>query len=218
MNEREQFWAGEFGNEYNRRSPGDERSNYHFFEAALNLGAHRRRPGHPVRPASIVELGCGTGANLRALHSLVPVCDLAGVEINAAALDQAMRYPAAANWFHHGSILDWMPPRTWELAFTKGVLIHIAPEDLPAAYDTLWAASSRYILVAEYFNPKPVEVPYRGHAGRLWKRDFAGDLMKRFDLALLDYGFVYHGDANPQDDINWFLMEKRGEHGTATAA
>ena len=29
------------------------------------------------------------------------------------------------------------------------------------------------------------------------------------DLRLIDYGFVYHRDPNfPQDDLNWFLMEK----------
>jgi len=30
------------------------------------------------------------------------------------------------------------------------------------------------------------------------------------DLQLIDYGFVYHRDPNwPQDDLHWFLMEKR---------
>ncbi len=31
------------------------------------------------------------------------------------------------------------------------------------------------------------------------------------DLELLDYGFAYQRDPNfAQDDITWFLMEKRG--------
>ena len=30
------------------------------------------------------------------------------------------------------------------------------------------------------------------------------------EMQLLDYGFAYHRDPNfPQDDITWFLMEKR---------
>jgi hypothetical protein len=34
-------------------------------------------------------------------------------------------------------------------------------------------------------------------------------LNKYPDLQLVDYGFVYHGDANfPQDDVTWFLLEK----------
>ncbi len=75
----------------------------------------------------------------------------------------------------------------------------------------MFASASRYILVAEYYNPQPTEIAYRGHSGRLFKRDFAGELMDRFpDLSLVDYGFVYRRDANfPQDDLTWFLMEKK---------
>lgn len=215
MNEREAFWAGEFGNAYNRRSPGSDDANYRFFQHALNIGMNRRRPQLQIKPETIVELGCGTGSNLRVLHRLLPAADLAGVEINEEAAGQASGAPAAV---YLDSILNWAPPREWDLAFTKGVLIHIAPEDLPAAYDTLWAASSRYILIAEYYNPTPMEIPYRGHAGRLWKRDFAGELMDRFDLKVLDYGFTWRRDEAPQDDITWFLFQKRGEHGKSIAA
>jgi spore coat polysaccharide biosynthesis protein SpsF len=54
-------------------------------------------------------------------------------------------------------------------------------------------------------------VSYRGHADRLFKRDFAGEMMDMYpDLFLVDYGFAYRRDPSfPQDDISWFLMEKR---------
>ena len=112
---------------------------------------------------------------------------------------------------HHTSLLEFTPPRPSDLVLIKGVLIHLNPDRLPQAYDLLHAASARYVCVAEYYNPSPVAIPYRGHTDRLFKRDFAGELMKRHaDLRLLDYGFVYHGDLNhPQDDITWFLLEKR---------
>ena len=66
------------------------------------------------------------------------------------------------------------------------------------------------MLIAEYYNPTPVEVTYRGHSRRLFKRDFAGELLSAYDdLQLVDYGFSYHGDpVMPQDDITWFLLEK----------
>ena len=46
---------------------------------------------------------------------------------------------------------------------------------------------------------------------KLFKRDFAGELLDAFpSLDLVDYGFVYHRDPNfPQDDMNWFLLEKK---------
>ncbi len=91
------------------------------------------------------------------------------------------------------------------------MLIHINPDELENVYDKLYQSSNRYICMAEYYNPTPVMVPYRGNENKLFKRDFAGEFMERFqDVKLLDYGFKYHGDSQfPQDDATWFLMEKR---------
>ena len=65
-------------------------------------------------------------------------------------------------------------------------------------------------LIAEYYNPTPIKVEYRGHKEKLFKRDFCGEMLDQYsDLTLLDYGFLYHRDNNfPQDDISWFLIEK----------
>ena len=54
-------------------------------------------------------------------------------------------------------------------------------------------------------------INYRGHENRLFKRDFAGDILAVYkDLELIDYGFFYKGDpAFPKDDITWFLMKKQ---------
>lgn len=90
------------------------------------------------------------------------------------------------------------------------MLIHINPEYLEQMYDVLYKSSRRWILVGEYYNPTPIEIAYRGHEGRLFKRDFAGELMDRYPLLkIVDYGFVWHRDAQfPLGDMTWFLMEK----------
>ena len=74
----------------------------------------------------------------------------------------------------------------------------------------MYRASRRYVLIAEYYNPAPVAIPYRGHENKLFKRDFAGEMLERYtDLHLVDYGFAYRRDpVFPQDDISWFLLEK----------
>ena len=47
------------------------------------------------------------------------------------------------------------------------------------------------------------------HQNKLFKRDFAGDLIDSYGLKLIDYGFIYKRDNwAPQDDITWFLLEK----------
>ena len=91
------------------------------------------------------------------------------------------------------------------------MLIHINPDHLSVAYDRLYTSSQRYILVCEYYSPVPVAISYRGHDDRLWKRDFAGEMMERFpELRLVASGFLTrHHQYWPQDDQNWFLLEKK---------
>lgn len=198
--EQEVAWAGEHGNDYNRRAPGNEEANYHLFKKALYCTG-------PV--ASIVELGAGQGANIRALQRLYPNAELAAVELNQDAAGVLGRTTKCSRVIN-ASVLDWEPDRTWDLAVTKGLLIHIHPDELGMAYEVLHRAAGRWIMIAEYYNPTPVNVIYRGRDDLLWKRDFAGELLERYsDLRLAGYGFVYHRDAAPQDDLTWFLLEKQ---------
>ena len=198
----EEFWAGSFGSEYIERNRSDSlhASNLAFFSRALE------RAG-PIR--SCVELGANIGMNLRALRELYPDIRCNAVEINAEAATQLAELIGDKNVFR-GSIAEWSVSGSSDLSLVKGVLIHLNPALLPIAYERLHEASSRLVLIAEYYNPTPVEVSYRGHAGRLFKRDFAGEMLDRFtDLRLIDYGFCYHRDPKfPQDDVSWFLMEK----------
>ena len=53
-------------------------------------------------------------------------------------------------------------------------------------------------------------VEYRGYSEKLFKRDFAGEMIDKFpSLEIVNYGFSYHRANFPQDDITWFLLEKR---------
>jgi pseudaminic acid biosynthesis-associated methylase len=158
---------------------------------------------------SVLELGANVGLNMVAMRALLPHAKLSAIEINESAYRRLAQIPGVSA--HHASILDFQPTEPVDFAFTSGVLIHISPDELPTVYRKLYQASSRYIAVAEYYNPSPIEIPYRGHSGRLFKRDWAGDLMDlHADLSLLDYGFIYHRDpAFPADDISWFVLAKR---------
>jgi pseudaminic acid biosynthesis-associated methylase len=197
----EAFWAGYFGDDYIGRNAGPSllAANTALFARILNAA-----PG--IR--SVIEYGPNTGSNLLAIRSLLPGAALTGVEINRKAASILRR--AKGIEVFEGSILSFDRPGVWDLSFTKGVLIHIAPGRLHRAYDVLNRTSARYIAIAEYYSPRPAAVAYRGHRGKLFKRDFAGELLDRFPgLRLVDYGFVYHRDRSfPQDDLNWFVLEK----------
>lgn len=203
-NEQDAAWRGNHGNDYNRRSPGNEQANYMLFRRALRHDGL----GFPLEPASILELGAGTGANIRALARLVPQARIDALEINEQACQVLMTTAPVSN-VHCFSALEWQPSQRYDLVLTKGFLIHIAPENLPLVYAMMVRAAARWILICEYYNPTPLAVAYRGQSNLLWKRDFAGDLLERCpELVLRDYGFVYRRDRHPQDDLTWFLLEK----------
>jgi pseudaminic acid biosynthesis-associated methylase len=197
----EDFWAGSFGDEYSDRNVGAGwiAANTALFSRILE------RTGHV---GSLIEFGANVGLNLRAIDILKPGIELDAVEINAMAAERLAAWGRAR--VHQKSVFDFEPDRTWDLALIKGVLIHINPDRLGDVYDLLYRASRRFVCVVEYFNPTPVALPYRGHEERLFKRDFAGEMLDRFpDLRLVDYGFRYRRDPNfPQDDVTWFLMQK----------
>lgn len=200
--DQEGFWAGEFGNEYNQRNRGRAllASNLSFFTKALHATRHL---------TSCIEFGANIGMNLRAIQLLYPGIDLHAIEINQSAAHELAEI-VPVNQIYQGSILEFQAEHSWDLVLIKGVLIHINPAELPGVYDKLAASCGRYLLIAEYYNPSPVSINYRGHSDRLFKRDFAGELMDRHPVfKLLDYGFAYRRDPNfPQDDITWFLMER----------
>ena len=148
--------------------------------------------------------------NLRAINEIDSSVNLSGVEINRHAA-QVLSDSLPGSDIHVDSFLEFKSDCKWDLVFCKGVLIHIAPDRLRDAYDALYRHSNSHILIAEYYNTTPIEVPYRGHTERLYKRDFCGEMLDKYaDLSLVDYGFIYHRDSvfHYYDDVTWFLLKK----------
>jgi len=201
--EQEAFWAGEFGTGYIERNQGKAL-------LAANLSFFSKVFKQVGKPDSILEFGANIGMNLKALKLLFPEVNLSGIEINKEAADELAKVIPLENVFN-GSILEYNAEAKFQISLIKGVLIHINPEVLPLVYKKLYDSSSKYILIAEYYNPSPVTINYRGNSDRLFKRDFAGEMLETYsDLKLIDYGFCYKRDmVFPQDDITWFLLEKK---------
>jgi pseudaminic acid biosynthesis-associated methylase len=200
--EQEAFWAGKFGDEYIGRNTGDQL-------IGSNAAMFSKLIANCTGAESLIEVGANVGLNLMAIRHLCPKWLLDAVEINAGAVKRLQDW-GGANKIHHCSILDFESDQQWDVVLVKGVLIHINPDYLPRVYEKVFKASKRYIFLIEYYNPTPVEVNYRGHSGRLFKRDFAGEMLDRYsNLSIVDYGFVWHRDpAFPQDDVTWFVLEK----------
>lgn len=203
--EQENFWMDEFGDHYIERNNSKEliASNIHLFSNIISKTKGIK---------SILEFGSNIGTNLIALGNLIPECELSAIEINKKASQIAVNNIGKNLKMYNQSILDFEIDYKRNLVFTKGVLIHINPDELQNVYEKLYQSSNQYILVCEYYNITPVNVVYRGFDNKLFKRNFCGEIMEKYpDLELVDYGFAYHKDASyycKQDDITWFLMKK----------
>jgi pseudaminic acid biosynthesis-associated methylase len=190
------LWRSEFGRAYTERNDHDKP------ERAAAWG----RLLDDVAPTRVLEVGCNVGWNLVYLDRL-GVPELYGVEPQAIAVERARAREPRFNVLH-GTAFE-LPFRDgyFDLVFTSGVLIHIAPDSLGAALDEIYRASRRWIVAIEYDGPSEQEIPYRGHTGALWKRDHGAAWQSRYP-ALRLIRRLELGAAQGYDDCTAHLFEK----------
>lgn len=203
-------WKGEFGREYTDRNTLDGkeldelyRKNYGLTRTEINENFLRE----VSRDASFLEVGCNTGNQLSLLRQM-GWPNLSGIELQPYALAIAQtRIPGIS--LKQGSALALPYADTsFDVVFTSGMLIHIAPQDLPRVMDEIYRTSRKYIWGLEYFAPEVTEVTYRAHCALLWKMDFARCYLERFpSLELVqEQQLPYVGSANV-DTV--FLLRKK---------
>lgn len=194
----ERLWAGEFGTTYADRNPVVQDRRAGFWDGLLER--------HPIR--SVLEIGCGQGANLAPIARRLDPADVWGVDVSALAIDRARRNapginvrlgPARQLPFADGFV---------DLAFTVGTLIHQPEESLSGVIAEIVRCSRRFVLWAEYHALATEEVPYRGIRGSLFRRDYAAIYAASYpDLAVIESGFLDENDGF--DRVTWQLLEKR---------
>jgi pseudaminic acid biosynthesis-associated methylase len=190
----ERLWSGTFGDSYTERNIRSGDGRRPFWSKVLNE--------FPV--ARVLEVGCNVGANLRWIaddHQAV------GIDVNHGALLELRKLAPRALPVRSAALQLPFPDATFDLTFTAGVLIHQSPESLSDVMREIFRCSRRYVLCAEYFSAEPVEVPYRGETGALFKRDFGGLYQELFPkLVIRSSGFLARAEG--WDDVTYWLFEK----------
>ena len=193
----EQLWSGEFGDDYVDRNLDAYAVREGFWRDVLtNAGAR-----------SALEIGCNVGGNLRWIADVLGPGAACGVDINRKALSilHADRPDIDAVW-SPARDLPFRDAR-FDLVFTMGVLIHQPDSTLPIVMHEMVRCSRRWVLCGEYFAEGSEEVPYRGHAGALFRRDYGTLFRELFpELTLARQGFL--GKDEGWDDITWWLFER----------
>jgi trans-aconitate methyltransferase len=187
------LWAGPFGNEYHvRNGEVDWKARLPFWNSALEF----------TTPGSVFELGCGPGWNLQAIATIAPNTELHGADVNMSAVNEARGQGFEVQHIGLHGIEGLYPPRSMDLVFTAGCLIHVPPSELERTMKSLIDLSAKYVLAIEYDADVEEEVEYRGQKGALWKRPYGG-LYMGLGLTLLSTG-----EAGGFDNCTYYLLEK----------
>ena len=192
----EKTWKGKFGANYSIRNKGIKKN---FLRKIIDK---------KIKIKSVFEFGTNIGNNLDIIKSINKNTLTSGVEINQFASEIARK---KGHKIINKSIFELEnAKKKFDLTMTIGVLIHVNPHQLKFIYKKLFEYSKKYILICEYFNDKPVTIKYRGKFNLLFKRDFAKEIKDKYNLKIVDYGFVWSEDKNyNMDNYNWFLLKKK---------
>lgn len=204
-------WKGDFGREYSDRNTFDADAldslylkNYGVTRTEINESFLR-----DIRSdASFLEVGCNTGNQLILLQRM-GYPNLSGVELQRYALETARARTRNISLMEGSALALPYDDATFDIVFTAGVLIHIAPADLPRAMDEIHRCARSYIWGMEYHADDVTEVNYRGNSGLLWKMDYARGYLERFaDLELVREQRIPYLENGNVDTV--FLLRKTG--------
>jgi len=204
-------WKGDFGREYSDRNTFDPVRLDQLYRK--HYGVTRREINETflrdiAKDASFLEVGCNTGNQLLMLQQM-GYSNLSGIELQPYALEIAIHRLPGVRLKLGSAVALPHDDSSFDVVFTSGVLIHIAPKNLPRVLDEIHRCSRNFILGMEYYAPNVTEINYRNHSDLLWKMDFARCYLERFpDLELVkEQRFPYLENANV--DTVFLLRKKR---------
>jgi len=202
MNKQETFWRDTYSKEYiSRNSEFD-------IDSGVKAWGIMLRNTEAI--SSVLECGSNIGRNINILNHVLPSATKSIVEISPDAFNiVTQRYKLATA--QNCSIIEAdFPLHSFDLVFTTGVLIHIAPENLIQNLSKIYSLSRRYILFCEMFSRVPKTVHYKNEDDLLFTRDYGRFFLDNFEVRIVDYGFLWghYFDTAGFDDGNFWVFEK----------
>jgi pseudaminic acid biosynthesis-associated methylase len=207
--EQVQEWSGEFGKQYTDRNfmTLDEMENlwignYGFSRKHMNEKFLKDIP----LDARILEVGSNIGNQLLCLQK-AGFTNMYGIELQSYAVEISKSRTKNINIIE-GSAFD-IPYKDgyFDIVFTSGVLVHIAPQDIDNVLDEIYRCSKRFIWGAEYYYDQYINVPYREKNALMWKGNFSKMYLERFNkLYLVKEEFMKYLKNDNVDVM--YLLEK----------
>lgn len=206
----QEFWKGNFGKEYTDRnffSNLEWESFYLRTWGKTKMEINSDFIGNLPRDLRILEVGCNCGLQIDCLQQM-GFKDLYGVDIQSYAIKRAKAAFPGLNILNASGFDLPFKDNFFDVVCTNGVLIHIAPNDLPIIMNEIYRTSKKYIWGFEYFSDTIKEINYRGHNNYLWKADYSKLFMDQFaDLKIVKKELYPYQDASGNTDL-MYLLEK----------
>lgn len=205
----ERMWNGPFGRRYIERHPttveGFDQLRIEQY-GTTQTELMRRYLDDLDRDSEILEVGCGTGIQLRILREM-GFERLYGVDVQRYALEICRDDTPGVGIAEANVFALPFQDREFDLVFTNEMLITIAPERVDRAITEIARCTDRYVWGLEFYADEYTEIEWRGEERMLWKTDFE----KRFRE---DHGFEVVESARvdyvDNDDVDrMYLLERR---------
>ena len=204
-------WKDKFGKEYTNRNSLtlDElermyENNYGLSRTELNkifIGKFN----HSIK---ILEVGSNIGNQLLLLQKM-GFKNLYGIEINDYAVELSKQRTNNINIIQGSAFDSPFKNKYFDLVFTSGLLIHIAPHDINLVLNEIYRCAKEYIWGFEYYEEKYTEIIYRGKKDLLWKANFPQLYLNLFkNIKLIKEKKIKYLNNDNIDVM--FLLEKKG--------
>jgi len=166
-------YDAELWNKYSDENKDNIQNEFSKFIYFLSLGLGAKK---------ICEAGCNIGNNL---SSFPENLDVFGIDMNKKAIEKAKnQYPHFS--FKQTDIKQTgFSDSSFDLVFTRGVLIHISTDELDSVMKELLRISKKWILNFEYFGEDGKMIKWKRGDDLLWYRNMK-ERWKNFDVKIIN--------------------------------
>lgn len=161
--------------------------------------------GHIPFDASILEVGCNIGMQLRHLQ-LMDFTNLHGIELQQYAIDHLCVEGVDVQQ-GNATKLPYLDG-DFDLVFTSGVLIHLPEPKLYQAMTEIVRVSNRWVWGFEYYGWERTEIKDEHWHNMLWADDYPVWYMYRHRLRLMKRWCEIHRTGFPGVVADMYLLEK----------
>lgn len=163
-------------------------------------------PNHPHRQLildelkkikfdSLLEIGCGSGANLYRIQKEFPNVVLAGIDINEENIAFGRRTVLGASWSVTDAISLPFENKTYDVVLSDAVLIYANPERVETMVNEMKRVAKKAIILCEWHDDalNKFGTLAKGH----WVRNY---------IKLLDGGIATKITNWPKGDKDWNIF------------